>query len=755
MQQQNPLPRRDTEPPPLEARVSFLTLTTVAILGAVSVLLIGETVIVPLVSLLATGLALNLALLWLERRHGLSRFWEWVARLGNLALITAGVHFSWGLSSPYLPLYAVYVVTGALRYGRRGATRDVVLSVMSLLALLALGRSLALEPLVRLAVNVGVLVLISVVAGSLGQRRIDAVRAAERRAEELAALNEIGRAINARLEVDRLLEEIRRQTGRLMDVSNFYVALLDEEAGQLVFPLFYRNGQREEVPSQNHDEGFTGHVIQTREPLLLGCVPEEATGRELKGTGHPCRSWLGVPMIVGEKVLGVVTVQSYDRPNVFDGGDAETLQTIAAQAAVALENARLYQETHQRAETFRVLAEISRRLTRPEAPETVLAQLPNLLKPVISFDAYGLYLYQAQPVERLRLVATWGLTPEEQERAGQTALERHPGWVMRNRRTLRAEDTRADDRVRYFRPHPPRSVLYAPLCYEDRCLGAIGLGRFGPPPFSEADERLLQAVADQAAVAVENAQLYLELKEQAEQLHHAYEELQALDRQRAEFVQNVSHDLRAPLTFIKSYVELALQGELGPLTEQQRESLKIVLDKTSLLARMAGDIVTLERPQLGPDTLIPTSLPRLARAALRGAEATAKSSHITLRAEIPDDIPQVWADPRRLMQVFDNLLSNAIEYSPQGGTVTVSIRDIGNALQVAVKDEGVGIPNEDKARVFERFYQVDSSRPRRSGSVGLGLAIVKEMIEAHGGEVWVESEAGRGSTFYFTLPKGA
>jgi len=586
MQQENHPPRRDINLPPLETRVSFLTLAAVAILGTTGILLIGQKIVIPLACLLAAGLAINLVLLRLERRHGPSRLWEWVARLGNLALITAGLHYSWGLSSIYLPLYAVYIVTGAVRHGRWGATRCVMLSVISLLVLLALGGSLSLEPLVRLAINVGILALTGATAGPLGQHRIDAVQAAERRAEELAVLNEIGRAINARLDVDHLLEEIRRQTGRLMNVSNFYVALLNEETGQLNFPLFYRNGQREQSPSQSRDEGFTGHVVQTQKPLLLNCVPEEAAELKLKDLGPPCQAWLGVPMIVGEKAMGVITVQSYDRPNVFDSGDVEILQTISSQAATALENARLYQEIRQR----------------------------------------------------------------------------------------------------------------------------------------------------------------------AEQLDRAYKELEALEQRRIKFIQDTSHDLRAPLTFITGYIELVLEQELGPITERQRKSLEIVLDKASLLARMANEIVMLERPQLDLDTLIPTLLPHLARAALQGAEAVAQAAHITLRAEIADDIPQTFAAPQQLMHVFDNLLSNAIKYSPGGGTVTLSIKFVGDAIQVAVQDEGIGISKEDQSRIFERFYQVNPASRQRSNSFGLGLAIVKEIVEAHGGKVWVKSKVNQGSTFYFTLP---
>jgi len=357
------------------------------------------------------------------------------------------------------------------------------------LALLALGGSLALEPLVRLAINVGLVTLTGAIAGSLGQQRIDAVRAAQRRAEELAALNEIGRAINARLDVNRLLEEIRRQTGRLMDVSNFYVALPDEKTGQLEFPLLYRNDRLEEAPPQSHDEEFTARVIQTQKPLLLARLPEDAAEQGFGNIVCPCRSWLGVPMIVEEKVLGVITVQSYDRPNAFDDGDLEILQTIGSHAVTALENAQLYQETCQR----------------------------------------------------------------------------------------------------------------------------------------------------------------------AEQLDRAYKELETLERRRAKFVQDVSHDLRAPLTFITAYVELALNEELGPLTKHQRQILEIVLGKTNLLTQMAKDILILERPRLSPDTLVPTSLPHLARAALQGAEAAAQAARITLRAAIADDIPQVFAAPQQLMPVLDNL----------------------------------------------------------------------------------------------------
>ena len=585
MQRKNHAPRRRNRPiiSP-EGWASFLTLAAMSVLAAVGVPLAGPEIITPLVSLLATTLVLNLALFWLERRYGPSRLLDWVGYLGNPALITVGLHLSWGLSSPYLPLYAVYIITGAFYHGRRGATLCVALSVASLLALLALGHSLALEPLVRLAINAGLSVLTGVVAGTLGQRRIDAVRSAERRAAELAVLNQIGRAINANVEVDCLLEEIRRQTGRLMDVSNFYVALQDEETGQLLFPLFYSDGQQEARPPESHDQGLAGYVVRTREPLLLSDAPRELADLRLEGTDACCLSWLGVPMIMGEKVLGVIAVQSDEQASTFDSGHVELLQTIASQAAVALENARLYQE----------------------------------------------------------------------------------------------------------------------------------------------------------------------LKARAEQLHSTYEELQALDRQRTEFVQDISHDLRAPLTFLQSYVELFLKEEVGPLTETQRSGLKVIAEKTHLLTKLAESIVSLQRLTLAPETLLPVSLTNLAKAALQSAEPTAQAAGIALRSEFDGGVRPVLGDPIRIAQVFDNLMSNALKYTPAGGTVTIQVRDAENEVEVTVADTGVGIPPEAHARIFDRFYRVQEDNHR--AGLGLGLAIVKEVIEAHGGHVRVESEPGQGSTFFFTLP---
>lgn len=214
---------------------------------------------------------------------------------------------------------------------------------------------------------------------------------------------------------------------------------------------------------------------------------------------------------------------------------------------------------------------------------------------------------------------------------------------------------------------------------------------------------------------------------------------------------SIAHDLRAPLTFLQGYVELLLKEELGPLTEEQRNALRVIEEKTHLLDRLTENITTLERLTLAPETLHPVSIVHLARAALQSAQPTAQAAGIALEAELAEDLKPVFGDPVRLVQVLDNLLSNALKYTPAGGKVTVRAKRVANEVHVSVADTGIGIPREAQAHIFERFYRVQTTNGRPG--LGLGLWIVREVIEAHGGRVWMESEPGKGSTFTFALPE--
>jgi signal transduction histidine kinase len=228
---------------------------------------------------------------------------------------------------------------------------------------------------------------------------------------------------------------------------------------------------------------------------------------------------------------------------------------------------------------------------------------------------------------------------------------------------------------------------------------------------------------------------------------------EALERNeiaRRNLMADVAHELRTPLTVIEGMVSAVLDGVFEPDTD----NLSIIKDQTQLLAKLVDDLRELslaEGGQLRLD-LAPTSVSDIVEQVADNAGPAALSRGIEIQVEIEPNTPLLLADPIRLQQALNNLVSNAIRHTSNGGMINLECRRVGDKLLVMVGDTGEGIAEEDQPYVFDRFYRSDKSRARRSGGTGLGLAIVKQLIEAHGGEVWVESEAGRGSRFYVTLP---
>jgi len=228
--------------------------------------------------------------------------------------------------------------------------------------------------------------------------------------------------------------------------------------------------------------------------------------------------------------------------------------------------------------------------------------------------------------------------------------------------------------------------------------------------------------------------------------------LQEIDQLKDELVQNVSHELRTPLTFIKGYVELLLESDMGPLTTGQRDALRIVADKTNALSRLVSDIIYLQQIERESLQLSRQDMCQMSRLALQSCEIAAMNAGISLQLDAPDELRPILVDRDRINQVFDNLLGNAIKFSPNGSTITIHVEAWQDMVQLTVADTGAGIPADKLEKVFDRFYQVDGSATRRFGGAGLGLAIVRRIVEAHGGRIWVESELGQGSSFKFTLP---
>jgi signal transduction histidine kinase len=424
---------------------------------------------------------------------------------------------------------------------------------------------------------------------------------------------------------------------------------------------------------------------------------------------------------------------------------------LAGQLAPRIENARLYQETQQRLAEVSTLYAFAEKLTSSLDLPELLDLICVTLKQVLECRGVSISLL-VPDTQVLEIRAAAGLQTKWREAAKLKVGEGISGKVAATASPIYVPDARSLPDFIFFDP-VVRSLLVVPLMVKDRVIGTLAIDQAVPEAFNKDDERLLVIAAAQAAVAIENAQLYLALKERADKLEQAYRELQEIDRLKDELVQNVSHELRTPLTFIKGYVELMLDQDMGPLNEVQRESLSIVADKTNALTRLVSDIIFLQQVERESLDLSQYNMRDVARLALHSCEVAATNLGIALRLEAPVDLPPISIDRDRINQVFDNLLGNAIKFSPRGGIITIGIEDSGEFVKLSVADTGVGIPPDKLSRVFDRFYQVDGSATRRFGGAGLGLAIAKRIVEAHGGQIWAESEVGEGSTFYFTLPK--
>ena len=292
-----------------------------------------------------------------------------------------------------------------------------------------------------------------------------------------------------------------------------------------------------------------------------------------------------------------------------------------------------------------------------------------------------------------------------------------------------------------------RGSLGVPMLSEGQVVGAITVNRAEAGYFSDKQVDLLKTFASQAVIAIQNVRLFNEIQDKSLQLELA-------NRHKSEFLANMSHELRTPLNAIIGFSEVLLERMFGEMNEKQEDYLKDIHSSGQHLLSLINDILDLAKVEAGRMELNLSNfhLPSAIDNALTLIRERAMRHGIALSVDVDPQLGEFTADERKLKQILLNLLSNAVKFTPEGGKIKVGARPVGDMVEVAVSDTGIGIAAADHATVFEEFKQVGTDYRRKAEGTGLGLALTRRLVELHGGAMRLESEIGKGSTFAFTLP---
>jgi signal transduction histidine kinase/CheY-like chemotaxis protein len=467
------------------------------------------------------------------------------------------------------------------------------------------------------------------------------------------------------------------------------------------------------------------------------------------------RTVLGVPMQLDDELVGVLLVW---RIKVDPFGDRETavLTTFATQAAIAIRQADLVRalesrqlELGQKVEQLEALGGIGQAISSSLDLDEVLDRIVTHAVQLSGTDG-GSMLEVSD--DRFQVRSAYGTSQELLGRLRATRIDVDGTLVGRAategrpRQVPDLRDAPMDPHLRVLRDAGWRSLITVPMLHEGRVVGALVVHRQTPGGFSEETCELLQTFASQSAMALLNARLFRELERKST-------ELEAASRHKSEFLASMSHELRTPLNAVIGFSEVLLERMFGELNDRQEEYLRDIRDSGRHLLDLLNDILDLSKVEAGRMHLERSTFLvfDVLESCLSQVRAQAEQKGVVLRHDVAGDVGFVDTDELRFKQVLLNLLSNAVKFTPAGGTVTAGVTTDGAALAVTVVDTGIGIAAEDRDRIFESFQQGGRGAAQQEGT-GLGLTLSKRIVELFGGEMWLDSEVGAGSTFGFTVP---
>ncbi|MFZ0989735.1 MAG: GAF domain-containing protein, partial [Xanthobacteraceae bacterium] len=603
-------------------------------------------------------------------------------------------------------------------------------------------------------------------AGKLQESYVDLENKVEQRTAELSesleqqtAISEILRVIsNSPDDVQPVLDSVAKHAARICKAQVVDIILLEGNLlrSRAVFGELSRDIG--EVPLDRST--VMGRSICDEQPVQLedqqAAGDDFARGREFaQRFGH--RTILAVPLLREDRAMGCILIRRTEvKP--FEQKDVVLLMTFADQAAIAIENVRLFEAEQQRTrelaeslEQQTATAEVLKIIGRSTFDlQSVLGTLVESVARLCDADMAAIrrpkgmsFIHvtsHGAPAEFTEHLQNRPVEPDRGTIGGRVLLEGNP---------IHIADVQLDPDytlTEIIRRAGFHTVLGVPLLREGNPIGVLMLSRSTVRPFTEKQIELATTFADQAVIAIENVRLFEEIQEKSRQIEEA-------SKHKSQFLANMSHELRTPLNAILGYAELVLDGIYGDAPEKMRSVLERIQTNGKHLLGLINDVLDLSKIEAGQLVLSINeySIKDMVQGVYVAVEPLAGNKKLSFKLEVPPDLPPARGDERRLSQVLLNLVGNAIKFTDTG-EVAMRASTANGSYTVAVKDTGPGIAEADQAKIFEEFQQSESTHTKAKGGTGLGLAIAKRIVEMHGGRLWVESNLGSGSTFFFTVP---
>jgi len=455
-------------------------------------------------------------------------------------------------------------------------------------------------------------------------------------------------------------------------------------------------------------------------------------------------------------IIGLIEPDSPRNSKLPTGSLVTNLEIFATLTSIAITNAKLMETLDKTVKLYKAMLGSVAALQEPVDLKTTLQRIGEKLDELVPFDELSVYLADWEKNLLVPLYATGPYAEEVMADIGPpTGLA---GEVAKSGKVEIVEDSVNDPRVEDIPGlediEISQTIMAVPLRGRRGVEGVFELYRDKSRKFTETEYVVVEPFAAHAAVALENARLREELKENLDSVQKAYEEMKDLDHMKDSLVDTVSHELRTPLTTVMGYLEMASVGLYGDVPPKMKEKFETMLESVRRINQLVGAM--LEMSRLDEKTLTldlePINIAMITKEVLHDLEADIQERNHKITVLFGSDLPVVVADRLRIFDVIENLVSNAVKYTRPGGSIAIGADILGGKMHMWVRDNGIGIAREDQDKIFDRFFVAEAGLTRADNRVGIGLHISREIVRRHGGEMWFESMKGQGSTFHFAIP---